>query len=106
MLTLGSLFGCKPEKAMTVVRWHLLASSCRDILPQSECVLVFTVPATCQKRNDSAVGQSAAPQWTRCRLGPTAFPSLIARWRTPRRVVASPKLPACLHLRPSGAARP
>ena len=63
-----------------------------------------TVSAVCQKTIDTAVGQRAGPQWTRCRRFPTAFPSLIARWRNLPRVAASPKLPACLRLRLSGAA--
>jgi hypothetical protein len=44
-------------------------------------VFVLTGSAICQKTNDSAVGQPASPQWTRCRRGPTAFPSPIARWQ-------------------------
>src|ERR1019366_5546825 len=62
--------------------------------------------AICQKTNDNAVGQAAGPQWTRCHRGPTAFPSPIARCRNLPRVAASPQLPACLRLQPSGAVRP
>src|ERR1022692_1036665 len=79
---------------------------CRGLLPASESVFVLKVSAVCQKRNDSAVGQAAGPQWTRCHRGPTAFPSPIARWRNRPLVVASLQLPACLRLRPSGVARP
>src|SRR5664279_2414953 len=77
------------------------------VLPAfSSATAILTVSAICQKTTDSAVGQPAGPQWTRCRRGPTAFPSPIARWRNLPRVAASPQLPACLRLRPSGAARP
>src|ERR1039458_6487141 len=79
---------------------------CRGLLPASESVFVLKVSAVCQKRNDSAVGQAAGPQWTRSHRGPTAFPSPIARWRNLPRVAASPQLPACLLLRPSGVVRP
>src|ERR1039458_9639211 len=79
---------------------------CRGLLPASESVFVLKVSAVCQKRTDSAVGQAAGPQWTRCHRGPTAFPSPIARWRNRPLVVASLQLPACLRLRPSGVARP
>src|ERR1700720_4158838 len=72
----------------------------------SGSAFVLTVSAICQKRNDSAVGQPADPQWTRCRRFPTAFPSPIARWRNLPRVAASPQLPTCLRLRPSGVVRP
>jgi hypothetical protein len=65
-----------------------------------------TVSAICQRRNDSVAGQPAGPQWTRFHRGPTASPILTARWRNLPRVAASPQLPACLRLRPSGVVRP
>src|ERR1700720_599854 len=68
--------------------------------------VIVTVSAICRKRNDTAVGQSAGPQWRHCRRDPTAFPSRTVRWRNLPRVAVSPQLPACLLLRPFGAARP
>src|SRR5664280_2503648 len=77
------------------------------VLPTfSVATAVLTVSAICQKKNDSAVGQPADPQWTRCRRGPTAFPGPIARWQNLPRDDASPQLPASLILRPSSEARP